>query len=130
MEKKRKPLQIYAILICVVAVVTLLINVSVIVTSAIDKGNPLMANSYSQSDLASLSIYKMGIMEQVQKDQAYIPSDDEIKEMYEAAKTDAINKVMHRSNRSIMVNSIVGVIALILFITHWLLMKKIERSED
>ena len=130
MEKKRKPLQIYAILICVVAVVTLLINVSVIVTSAIDKGNPLMANSYSQSDLASLPIYKMGIMEQVQQDQAYIPSDDEIKEMYEAAKTDAINKVMHRSNRSIMVSSIVGVIALILFITHWLLMKKIERAED
>ena len=129
MEKKRKPLQIYAIIICVVAVITMIINISGIVSSLIDKGDPLMA-TYGQNDLASFETYKMGVLKEVKQDQAYIPTDEEISNMYDAAKTDATNKVIHRSNKNLMVNGIVGIIALVLFVTHWLLMKKIDRSES
>ena len=129
MEKKRKPLQIYAIIICVVAVITMIINVSGIVSSIIDRSDPLMA-TWGQNDLASFETYKMDVLKEVKQDQAYIPSDAEIKSMYEASKTDASNKVIHRSNKDLMTNGIVGIIALVLFISHWMLMKRIDRSES
>ena len=128
MEKKRKPLQVYAIIICVVAVITVIINVASLMSALIDKSDPLMA-SYSKTELSSFENFKMDKMSAVQKDQAYIPTDIELKEMYESAKENEVNKVLHRSNRSILVNSVIGIIALVLFGGHWILLKKIGREE-
>jgi len=127
MEKKRKPLQVYAIVICVVAVITVIINVANLIGSIIDKSDPLMA-SYSQTELSSFEVYKMDKMSKIQKDQAYIPSDKELKEMYESAKDNQINKVLHRAKRNILVNSVVGIMAILLFTGHWMLLRKIGKE--
>lgn len=125
MEKKRKPIQIYAMLVNVIAIIAFLIAVTAAISSMIDRSNPLYAG-YSQVDLSSFDKYKMDVLKATAKDAVYIPTDAEILKMYDAAKQDKINQVMHRSWREIIVSSITIIVSLILFGSHWWLMKKYE----
>lgn len=128
MEKKRKPIQIYAMLVNVVAIIAFLIAGTAVVSAVIDRGNPIYAG-WSQIDLSSFDKYKMDVLKSTSKDAAYIPTDEEIRNMYEAAKQDHINKVMHRTYRDIIVSVITIVISLLLFAAHWWLMKKYNDQE-
>lgn len=125
MEKKRKLIQVYAIIVNVVAVITFLIAATGFISAVIDRSDPLYAG-YSQIDLSSFEKYKMDVLRTTTKDAAFIPSDEEIKGMYEAAKTDKINKVMHNSFRDLVVSGVIIVVALFLFGFHYWLMKKYE----
>ena len=71
----------------------------------------------------------MDVLKSSQKDQAYIPDDTTLLKMYESAKNDKILTVKHRSTTTITVSGIVIVICLILFGTHWILLRKINRKE-
>jgi hypothetical protein len=126
MEKKHKIMQVYAVIICVVAVITFLISVTSIVSAFIDRSDPIHAWR-SEVKLSSFENFKMDVLKSTQKDQAYIPDDTVILKMYESAKNDKILNVMHRTNNTITVSAIVIVICLFLFISHWILLKKITR---
>lgn len=129
MEKKRKVIQVYAIIVCIVAIITFIISVSVLVSSIIDRSDPLLSG-YSKKDLSSFENYKMEVLKSVKKDQAYIPDDATIKQMYKSAKDEKIRKVLHESLNSIVVTSILIVICIILFITHWWLIRKYNKSDE
>ena len=123
MQKKRKGIQVYAIIVAIVAIVTFIICTSIMVSSLIDRSNPLMSG-FSKHDLSSFENYKMSVMKSVVKEQAYIPTDAEIRNMFEAAKDEKINKVLHNTKRNIIVTSLLIVISVVLFVTHWLMIKK------
>ena len=125
MEKKRKPIQIYAMLVNVVAIIAFLIAVTAVVSAVIDRSNPLYAG-YSQVDLSSFDKYKMDVLKATAKEAVYIPTDDDIKRMYEAAKQDKINQIMHRTWRDIIVSSITIIVSVLLFASHWWLMRKYD----
>lgn len=125
MEKRRKPIQIYAMLVNVVAIIAFLIAGTVVVSAVIDRGNPIYAG-WSQIDLSSFDKYKMDVLKATSKEAAYIPTDEEIQRMYEAAKQDHINKVMHRTYRDIIVSTITIVVATLLFGSHWWLMRRYD----
>ena len=132
MEKKQKIIQIYAVIICVIAVITILISLSSLVSSYIDKSDPLAVTIYSDrnnASLASFENFKMDILKSVQKDQAYIPDDKTIHKMYEEAKTAKIKTVEHRTHRDIIVSGLIMAIALVLFGSHWWLIKKMQNVE-
>ncbi len=129
MEKKQKIIQIYAVIICVISVITILISLSSLVSSYIDKNDPLAVTIYSnsnQASLASFDNYKMDILKSTQKDQAYIPDDQTLHKMYDEAKSAKIKMVEHNANRTITVSAIIMVIALILFGSHSWLIKKMK----
>lgn len=125
MEKRRKPIQIYAMLVNVVAIIAFLIAATSVVAALIDRGNPIYAG-YSQVDLSSFDKYKMDVLKTTTKEASYIPSDEEISNMFEAAKQDKINQVMHRTYRDIIVSVITIIVSAFLFGSHWWLMKKYE----
>ena len=133
MEKKQKIIQVYAVIICVIAVITILISLSSLVSSYIDKSDPLAVTIYSNSNQASLASYgnfKMDILKSTQKDQAYIPDDQTLHKMYDEAKSAKIKMVEHRANRDITVSAIIMVIALILFGSHIWLIKKMKIVDE
>lgn len=133
MEKKQKIIQVYAVIICVIAVITILISLSSLVSSYIDKSDPLAVTIYSNSNQASLASYenfKMDILKSTQKDQAYIPDDQTLHKMYDEAKSAKIKMVEHRANRDITVSAIIMVIALILFGSHIWLIKKMKIIDE
>lgn len=129
MEKKRKVIQVYAIIVSIVAIITFIICMSILVSSIIDRSDPFTSGS-SRVDLSSFENYKMEVMKSIEKDQAYIPDDQAIKQMYEAAKDQKINKTLHRTKRDIIVNGLLIVFCIILFFTHWWMIKKYDKDEE
>ena len=129
MEKKRKVIQVYAIIVCIVAIITFIICTAVLVSAIIDRGNPIYSGG-SKADLSSFENYKMEIMKSVDKDQAYIPDDQTIKRMYEDAKEGKINKVLHETKSNIIVTGVLIIFCIILFFTHWWMIKKYGNDEE
>ena len=129
MGKSRSLLQTYAIIINVVAIIVAIICISSLVSNLLDAMDPIHA-SRSADNLSSFENFKMEAMKSVSKEQAYIPSDEEFHSMYEAARADKISKVMHGVWRNSITNSIVLIISLLLFLTHYRLMKKWEVESD
>ncbi len=127
MEKKNKIIQVYAIIICIISVVTFIISVTSIASAIIDRTDPLYSGRYEVS-LSSFENFKLDVLKSTQKEQAYIPDDGTILKMYESAKTDKINSVEHQSYRTIVVSSLIIAICLILFGLHWWLMKKMGKE--
>ena len=128
MEKKQKIIQIYAVIICIVSIIAFLISMSGLVSSIIDRNDPLYAGR-SDINLASFENFKMDVLKSTQKDQVYIPDEETLRKMYEEAKEDKIKRVKHYTFRDIVVSSLVIFIALILFWSHWRLMKKMNYEE-
>ena len=137
MEKTNRMPMIYGYLICLVSVITFIICLANIIPSIMDLGDPLHAGSMfsmqSTPSLASFENYKMDILKSSEKDgsgntQAYVPDDQTIHAMYEAAKEDRIQTVTHNSLRSIIVNSIIIIVCFVLFITHWNWMRRLSKQ--
>ena len=129
MEKKRKIIQVYAIIVCIISIITFIICVSILVSATIARSNPVYSG-YSKYDLSSFESYKMEVMKSVAKDQAYIPDDPTVMKMYESAKEEKINKVMHNTLQEIVVSSLLIFVSLILFISHWVIMKKYGKLDN
>lgn len=133
MEKSQKiGAQIYGYTVCLVAVITFLISVTTLVNAVIDLSDPLHAGwtQPGTPSLASFENYKMDMLKSSNQGDdkgtsSYVPDDETLRRMYEAAKADKIQSSKHLSNRSIIIDSLLIVICLVLFITHWLWMKRL-----
>lgn len=61
MEKKYKIIQIYEVIICVIAMMTIMFSLEVLVSSIIDRQNPLYTNCADKKH-SSFENYKMGTL--------------------------------------------------------------------
>ena len=136
MEKPQRMAQVYGYLVCLVAVITFLICSSTLIYAVLDLGDPLHAGftPAGTPSLASYDNYKMDILKSVPKEgesakTGYTPDDQTLRAMYEAAKNDKIQNVRHDANRTIVIDSILIVICIGLFVTHWRWLRKLSRSE-
>ena len=120
MENKNKFIQVYAVVVCVVAIITFLISASNFISSAMDRAS---ADEGSVT-FSSFENYKMEKMKDIDKDQAYIPNDEELRNMYQSGKERDKENNIHRANKSMLVNGIILGIAIILFGSHWRLMRR------
>lgn len=132
MEKPQRMPQIYGYLVCLVAVITFLICASTLIYAIIDLGDPIHAG-FPAPNLASYENYKMDILKSVPKEgeskTSYIPDDQTLRAMFESAKDDKIQRERHEANRSIVIDSILIVICIVLFVTHWRWMRKFAKAE-
>jgi hypothetical protein len=137
MEKQHRMAQIYGYTVCLVAVITFIICIATIIPSIMDLSDPLHAGGpyayASTPSLASFENYKMDILKSTKPDDQktgtnYIPDDKTLRSMYEAAKADRINQANHSSIRSIVVNSLIILISIVLFITHWFWMRRLSKT--
>lgn len=135
MEKPQRMAQIYGYLVCLVAIITILICVSSLVSAILDLGDPIHSVWSPPPSLASFDNYKMDILKSTPKEgeiarTAYIPDDRTFHAMYEAAKNDKIQGVRHESNRMIVINTILIVICILLFVIHWRWMRKFAKADN
>jgi len=136
MEKSRKiGAQIYGYAVCLVAVITFLISITTLVNAIIDLGDPLHSGYThpGSPSLASFENYKMDMLKTIQQGDAsttasYIPDDETLRAMFEAAKNDKIQSTRHQSTKNMMIGGLLMIICIILFITHWRWMQKIAQS--
>jgi len=137
MEKPHRMAQIYGYTVCLVAVITFIICIANIIPAVMDLSDPLHAGGpfmlSGTPSMASYDNYKMDILKSEKpEDQKtgtnYIPDDKTLHSMYEAARADRINQANHSSIRSIVVNSLIILISIVLFITHWLWMRRLSNT--
>ncbi len=136
MEKSTKIVaQIYGYAICLVAVITFLIATTGLITAIIDLGDPIHAGftTPGSPSLASYENYKVDVMRSLSKDtetkkESYVPTEQELKSMYEAALNDKIQSAKHQSNKFVLINSFLIAICIVLFVVHWKWMRKIAKS--
>ncbi|HUN65783.1 MAG TPA: hypothetical protein VMW43_06735 [Bacteroidota bacterium] len=135
MEKSQRMPHIYGYLVCLVAVITVIICVSTLVYAILDLGDPIHAGftPAGSPSLASFANYKMDILKSAPKEgeaaKSYMPDDQTLRAMYEAAKDDRIQSVRHESNRTIVIDSVLILICVVLFVTHWRWMRKLSGTE-
>jgi len=137
MEKPHRMAQIYGYTVCLVTVITFIICISNIIPSIMDLSDPMHAQGFyvtaGTPSLASFENYKMDILKSAKSDDQktgtnYIPDDKTLRSMYDAAKADRINQANHTSIRAIVVNSLILLISIILFVTHWLWMRRLSKT--
>jgi hypothetical protein len=137
MEKPHRMAQIYGYIVCLVAVITFIICLANFIPAIMDLGDPLHAGSMfgmqNSPSLASYENYKMDILKSSSKEgeqstQAYVPDDQTLRTMYEAAKEDRIQTSRHQSTRTIVVSSIVMLLSIALFLSHWMWMRKLMKT--
>ncbi len=136
MEKSTKIVsQVYGYAICLVTVITFLISTTALVNALIDLTDPIHSGWTPQGSpsLASYEIYKQDILKTDQKSiesnkEVYIPNETTIRSMYEAAKSDKIQTEKHQALKSILISSLIIVICLTLFLTHWSWMRRIAKA--
>jgi hypothetical protein len=133
MEKSNRFTHIYGYIICMVSVVTFLISLTNFVNALVDKTDPLHAG-YSANNLASFETYKLDLMKSMQSKegsvQSALPDDKSLRVIYQTARQDKIDQVVFMSNRAIIVCSLLMVICIVLFITHWRIARKSIRAAE
>lgn len=137
MEKTLRVSQIYGYLVCLIAVITFLIAITQLVNSLIDLSDPIHAGWTSDKapSLASFQNYKMDVLKSSVTDDesaktSYVPDDKTLHDMYQAAIDDKIGLERHRALRSIILSSLLVIICLALFVTHWRWMHKLSHQES
>ncbi len=128
MEKKFSVAQLYGYIVCIVTVVVILISIAALVSAIFDFNDPMHAEAqWRRMNLSSFEAYKIDVMKAQPKDQP-IPDDETLHAAYEAAKNDWIEGVRFRAKRSLTISTLLIVISLILFITHWLWLRKLAKT--
>src|SRR4029079_5981838 len=89
--------QIYGYTVCLVSIITFLISVTAFVNAILNMADPLHTGSTptGSPSLASFENYKMDVLKTSQKADeqtkaAFVPDDQTLKAMYQAARDDKI----------------------------------------
>ncbi len=136
MEKPHRVAQVYGYTVCLVCVIAFIICIANLIPSIMDLSDPLHASGMfipaGTPSLASFENYKMDILKSSSKEgdkttPDYIPDDQTLRKMYEAARADKIDSANHQSIRSIVVNSLVMAICILLFAVHWIWMRRLGK---
>jgi len=128
MEKKSKISQIYGYAVCLVAIITFLVSLSAIITSLIDAKDPLYSRTGDQR-LSSYENFKVETLKTGQSEMSYIPDEETLVKMYADLKNHKIKTVKHQTSKTIIVNSIMFVLSILLFIFHWIWLRRIDKQE-
>lgn len=126
MDKRNRLPQVYGYLVCLVSVITFLVCVGNLVSAAFDLSDPLHAwgDFEQQRSLSSFENYRMDIVSSVPQGQP-VPDDQSIRGMYDAARDAQIRTVRLRSMRTITVSGLLLLVAVVLFVGHWIWLRRI-----
>jgi hypothetical protein len=127
MEKVKSFTHIYGYIVCIVSVSVFLTSVTSLVNAVINKTDPFQS-IYDTQNLTTFEVYKLeqiksfNVREGEQKKE--LPNDQALRKIYEDTRQAKIDRVVFESNKSIIVSSILIVLSIILFWTHWNIARK------
>jgi predicted PurR-regulated permease PerM len=127
MDKRNHFARIYGYLVCLIAVIAFLVCIGNIVAAAFDLSDPLHARGdfEEQRILSSLENYRMNVLGSLPQGQP-VPEGESIRAMYEAAREAQIQTVRTQSMRSITVSGLLVVVSVVLFLFHWIWLRRGE----
>ncbi|BEG99019.1 hypothetical protein [Bacteroides sedimenti] len=133
MEKSKNFTHVYGYIVCIISVIVFLSCVTSLVNAVMNRMNPLLS-TYDSQNLASFEAYKLeqtksfNAREGEQKKE--MPNDQELRRIYDSLRQEKIDRVNFDSNKSIMVSSILIVLSILLFWSHWQIARKYIHKTD
>lgn len=130
---------LYGYGVCLVSIIVGLIAISSIVNSAYKLQDPLRSNDYTfgvdNHNLSSFEGYKIDVLNSNVVDgktvaPAYTPTDAELRSAYNAAKEDRTASVRLNARGTITNSVIMLVLAVLLFLTHWSWMNRLNKKAN
>lgn len=128
-EKPNKISQWYGYMVCLIAVVVFLFSLTGLINALFDLRDPIHGGSgffaFPQVNLSSFENFKVDKLAQLQINESgeseplYVPSDEELQAMYQAAREDQITNIVNRAYRMITIDIIMIIVAAGLFVWHW-----------
>jgi hypothetical protein len=121
----------YGYLVCLVTVITFLFSSYFLVKSIIDLNDPDMFGY--NSHLQSFEVYKQQITENcINKENTHpsvttlscVPADSVLMKMYLTEKNDKISQTKFNRMQSLISLSFLVIISAVLFVLHWILLRK------
>jgi hypothetical protein len=70
----------------------------------------------------------MDILKSSKEEQAFVPDDQALQAMYEAAKADKIQDAKHSAHKNLIVNGLLIIISIVLFLFHWRWMRRLAKT--
>lgn len=131
MNKKNLIIQIYAYLVAFSAVICLSITSGVAIYSVIGIISPeTTLNAWKWEQISSFERFKKSKKEGCSgENKVTLPDETTLQKMYEDEKRLAMLGEKRGSAQTLMYTSIIIVISIILFITHWKLGKRLRKEE-
>ncbi|HYN83260.1 MAG TPA: hypothetical protein VES88_17410 [Gemmatimonadaceae bacterium] len=140
MERTNRIAQIYGYAVCLVAIIAVLISVTQIVNAAFNLVSPLRAEGYGRGGpLTSYTAYKREQLQRVNaperaragvaaRDSGAVPTDAEIRQMYEDERLEQIGNVRFRAMRTLVTSTLLIIIASGLFFMHWRWLRREDQT--
>lgn len=130
-EKSHIIAKVYGYLVCLVSVIVILVTISSLIGAFFDMSDPLHTNNYGnygpmgvRTELSSFEAYKISKLsnQTTSKDSqsTYTPDDVTLRASYESEKANTIDSVRQQAQRTITVDIILLLVAVLLFWRHWI----------
>lgn len=140
MERTNRIAQVYGYAVCLVAIIAVLISVTQIVNAAFNLASPLRAEGYGRGGpLTSYTAYKREQLQRVNaperaragiavRDSVAVPTDAEIRQMFEDERMEQIGNVRFRAMRTLVTSTLLIIIASGLFFMHWRWLRREDQT--
>jgi hypothetical protein len=124
-DRANRVASLYGYTVCLVAVITVLFTVPSIINSFFKLSDPLQAEGTFEPVLSSFEAYKAtwergrGFPGREDAKAAPTPTDTDLRQSYEALRTDRIARNRYEAQRSLVTSTLLLLLALGLFGSHW-----------
>lgn len=121
------PRQVYGYIVCLIAIIGFLISAPYVIRALVDLNDPMRASD-NHPELASFEIYQLEALRKL----GLTPYEAELRaetvdfrNLFETARAEKIQTLRHRAYRNIFAYGLVVCVSIILFITHYLSVRRI-----
>lgn len=136
MERTRLDVgELYGYAVCLLAIVTFLVASAELVDGVLDLREPPYTTSYREGpSLVTLESYRLDLLDRAEpRDSAVaaaasLPPDSTLQRMFERERLYRLAVSHQTSRKTIVVNLVLQVLALGLFTSHWIWLRRRERS--
>ena len=134
-DRPNRMAHLYGYTVCLIGLVIALITLSSILNAAFDRANPLQSESPFGASLTSFESYKatyrreQAVFDRAERAKPDTLSDASLRARYDALVRDRIASTHYRTGKSITIGLIFLVLSVVLFLTHWRWVRRLNGSQ-
>ena len=134
-DRPNRMAHLYGYTVCLISLVIALITLSSILNAAFDRANPLQSESPFGASLTSFESYKatyrreQAVFDRAEGAKPDTLSDASLRARYDALVRDRIASTRYRTGKSITIGLIFLVLSVVLFLTNWRWVRRLNGSQ-
>src|SRR6059036_575088 len=133
-DRPNRMAHLYGYTVCLISLVVALVTLSSILNAVFDRANPLQSDNPFGTSFSSFESYKAtyrreGMFDRAEGAKSDTLSDASLRTRYDALVRDRIAATRYRTGKSITIGFIFLVLSVVLFLTHWRWVRRLNGSQ-